>query len=115
MEITEAKKNAIKMYLKGISNESIEAYLLKNEMNVRDAKDFIEKLDSSELKNALDSSEASAEVEMKDKGLLKGFIWFGVGVATIFFTYNERGESYIIGYGPMVYGVIRMIMALLKR
>lgn len=114
--IEAAKKYAIEMILKGMSRESVLTYLTKNEHTREEAEAYYQQLE--ELKPQLIAharAEAQESGETSNMGtILWGLLWLLGGAVITFGTYNAGGSSYVIAYGPMIYGFITIIRGLAK-
>ena len=113
ISLEEKVNNAIdmaqKMVYQGYSNGEIRMALMEYGFNYDDAESI--------LKHVYDES-PSPENKAKSNDVAVGFLWLIGGLLVTAITYSaasECGDMYIIAYGPVIYGVVRLIKGLLNK
>lgn len=107
-DVEHIKKYALEMIVKGMSKESVLAYLTRNDFSSEEAEavyhDFRTNLPLLQQELAQRKTE-----EVSSSGMAWGALWFFGGIAITIITYSAGGDSYIVAYGPIIYGLIKMV------
>ena len=101
------------MIAQGYKNDEIRMTIMKEGFNYYDAETILE--EAYEEGSSKSKAEPTSINEAKSNDVFVGLLWLTGGLLITAITYSaakENGGMYIVAYGPVIYGLVRLIKGL---